>query len=195
MNEPAGNQRGRDTRRRILGVAAERFEARGLDLTLDEVARAAGTTRMTVHRHTGGREALITHLVLLAITQLADGVRTIVEDDRPFPERLVDAMAWIISEIRSSPHMAGLFTVGDLTGTWPTLDPDERVLEATSSFFRPYLDQAAADGLLRTDPEPTLDWLLRQVLLFLVVPASAPTDHQVRHELRTFVLPAVLRPA
>lgn len=193
MNGPAGNQRGRDTRRRILAVAGERFEARGLDLTLDEVARAAGTTRMTVHRHTGGREALITHLVIVAISRLADDVRAIVEADRPFAERLVDAMAWIVAEVRGSPHLARLFTGSDLAGTWPALDPDERVLAATSSFFRPYLEQAAADGLLRADPAPTLDWLLRQILVFLLVPGAAPTDQEVRVQLRTFVMPAVLR--
>ncbi|QXC61139.1 TetR/AcrR family transcriptional regulator [Aquihabitans sp. G128] len=195
MTDPAGNRRGRETRRRILAVAEERFAERGIELTLDEVARAAATTRMTVHRHTGGREALVTHLVLRATGRLAESLRAVLDADAPFGDRLVGALLMTVSEIRSAPHLTGLFTAGDPTGAWPVLDPDDRVLAAIHAFFEPYLAAAAADGLLRHAPEPTLDWLLRQVLVFVLVPVAAPTDADVREQLEAFVLPAVLRAA
>lgn len=189
---PAGNRRGRDTRRRILAAATARFEADGIHLTLDDVARDARTTRMTVHRHTGGREALLTHLVLRASVGVADDIAVILDTDRPLPDRLEDAVVATVGRIRAAPHLLGLFTGGDLTGTWPSLDPDARVLGAVHAFFLPYFEGAAAAGLLRAGAAESVDWVLRQVLLLLVLPEAAPDAAAVRHQVRTFVLPAIL---
>ena len=189
---PAGNRRGRDTRRRILEVAAARFEVDGIDLTLDDVARDARTTRMTVHRHTGGREALLTHLVLRASVAVADDIARILDTDLPLADRLTDALVGTVARIRAAPHLLGLFTGGDLTGTWPSLDPDARVLGAVHAFFLPYLREAEVAGELRAGTEESVDWMLRQVLLLLVLPDAAPDEAAVRHQIRTFVVPALL---
>lgn len=188
----AGNRRGLATRRRILAAAEERFRDRGMELSIDEVARAAGTTRMTVHRHTGGREALITQLVLRESADLAARLEAVLDGPGPFAGRLEDALVETVAAIRGAPHLVSLFTAGNVAGTWPSVDPDDRVMAAVHAFFGRYLRAAAAEGLLRSEPGPTTDWLLRQVLVFLAVPASAPDLAAVAHQVRTFVLPAVL---
>lgn len=187
-----GNRRGRETNRRILAAAARLFEQRGLDLTIDEVAREAATTRTTVHRHMGGREALITRLVLRASAELADDLRSLLDGPGPFDRRLADALVHTVIDIRSRPHLAGLFTT-DLNGAWPTVDPDDRVVGVIRQFFRPYLAEAADDGLLRADAEEVLSWLLNQTLLLLLVPAVARSEADLRRQIESFVLPAVLR--
>src|SRR4051812_24510545 len=49
-----------ETRRRIVAACAEALEQRWLDeITLDEIAIAAGTTRQTVIRLYGGKEGLL----------------------------------------------------------------------------------------------------------------------------------------
>src|ERR1700759_2379757 len=49
-------------RQRILAAAAEVFTERGLDATLDEVARAAGVGVGTVYRRFPDKETLVTEL-------------------------------------------------------------------------------------------------------------------------------------
>ena len=104
---PAGtNRRGRATRERILQAAEALLAERGLDLTLDDVARAAGATRMTVHRHTGGREELLTQVVLRESARLAAALREVLDADRPLDERLVDALTLTVVSVRE-PRLAG----------------------------------------------------------------------------------------
>ncbi len=167
----SGNRRGVATRRRIMAAAAERFRDRGMDLSIDEVARAAGTTRMTV---------------------LAARLESVLDGPGPFADRLATALVATVDAIRGAPHLVSLFTGGNVAGTWPAVDPDDRVMAAVHAFFGRYLRAADAEGLLRAEPAATTDWLLRQVLVFLAVPASAPDRAAVEDQVRTFVLPAVL---
>ena len=188
----AGNRRGRETRRRILEAATICFERQGMSLTLDDVAQAAGTTRMTVHRHTGGREALITQLVLRESSQLADSLRTVLDADGSFGPKLVEALVLTVETLRDADHLQDLFAGRTSAAAWPDVDPDDRVLGAIHQFFQPYFADAAAEDLLRAEPGVTLEWVLSQALLYLVVPATAPDADAVRLYLETFVLPAVL---
>lgn len=194
MGAPKGNRRGRDTRARILAAGDRCFEQHGLALTLDEVAEAAGTTRMTVHRHTGGRERLITDLVLRASARLADRIGEELDGPGPLPDRLERALVVTVLAVRATPAVARLFTGGDVAGPWLALDPDDRVLAVVRDFYRPTLDRAEADGLLRegVDAEEAVAWLLAQALLVLVVPAIAPGERDLERFFGRLVLPAVL---
>lgn len=187
----AGNRRGRETNRRILAVAARLFEQRGLDLTIDEVAREAGITRMTVHRHVGSREDLLTELLLRSSAELADELRAVLDGSGSFAGRLADALVLIVVEIRARRHLASMFTT-EVSGSWPTVDPDDRVIGVVRRFFGPYFAEAEAAGLLRTDADEALSWALNQVLFLLLVPSVAPTEADVRHVLEGFAIPAVL---
>lgn len=191
-----GNQRGRATRDRILVAGDRCFEEHGLNLTLEQVAEAAGTTRMTVHRHTGGREQLVTHLVLRASSRLAAELRAILDGPAPPTERLSAALVHTVLAIRSTPALSRLFTGGDVAGPWSELDPDERVLGTIRHFYRPYLDAIEADGALRPDvsAEEAVAWLLAQVLLVLVVPSLAAGPDDVTRFFTHLAVPAVLPP-
>ncbi len=190
----ASNRRGRDTRARILAAGDLCFERRGLELTLDEVAEVAGTTRMTVHRHMGGREQLVARLVLRASSRLADLVREVLEGPGPLDHRLTEALVLTVATVRATPALSRLFAVADVAGPWPEIDPDDRVLGTVRDFYRPYLDEAAAAGTLRPglDATEAVAWLLAQALLVLVVPTIAPTDHDLRRFFGALAVPAVL---
>lgn len=190
----SSNRRGRDTRARILAAGDLCFERRGLDLTLDEVADIAGTTRMTVHRHMGGREQLVAHLVLRASNRLAAVVGEVLDGPGPLDRRLAEALVLTVTTVRATPALSRLFATGDVAGPWPDIDPDDRVLGTVREFYRPYLDQAEAEGILRPDvgAAEAVAWLLAQALLVLVVPAIAPTDHDLRRFFGDLAVPAVL---
>jgi len=185
-----GNRRGAATRRRILDAATTCFERDGLEVTLDQVAREAGTTRMTVHRHTGGREALLRHVVLRSSSGLAEELTSVLEGDAPFPERMVEAMGRAVARIRATPHLLALFAPSP-TGWW-TVDPEDQVVEAVRRLLRPYFETAQAAGELRHDAGSSLEWVLHQLLLYLAVPDAVGQD-RVEDELRRFVAPALAR--
>jgi AcrR family transcriptional regulator len=187
-----GNRRGAATRRRILEAAERCFERDGLHLTLDQVAREADTTRMTVHRHTGGREALIRHVVLRTSKGVVDDIAAALEQDGPFAERLVPAMAVAVARLRSMPAMLALFAPGGERDGWWTVDPDDQVVDAVRAFLRPYFDAASEAGELVEAPEQSLEWALHQLLFYLAVPEAVDQDG-VEDELRTFVVPALTR--
>lgn len=189
-----GNRRGAATRRRILDAAERCFERDGLDLTLDQVAREAATTRMTVHRHTGGREALIRHVVMRTSRGLVDAIAAHLESDGPFADRVASAMVVSVDRIRAMPAVLALFSPAGDREAWWTVDPDDQVVDAVRAFLRPYFDDAAARGELREDADASLEWVLHQLLLYLAVPEAAGMD-RVEDELRRFVAPALtLRP-
>ena len=190
---PAGtNRRGRATRERILQAAEALLAERGLDLTLDDVARAAGATRMTVHRHTGGREELLTQVVLRESGRLAAALREVLDADRPLDERLVDALTLTVVSVRERGWLVPLFTTGNPGGTWSEIDPGNRMLDAIWGFWRPYLHDPVVTTRLRTDPERALGWLLNQLLVVLVLPDLAPDEASTRSLFATFVVPAAV---
>src|ERR1700744_974403 len=78
QDEPGERRLRRDAernRQRILAAAAEVFTERGLDATLDEVARAAGVGIGTVYRRFPDKESLVTELFRDRI----DGLVTVAE--------------------------------------------------------------------------------------------------------------------
>lgn len=192
---PAGNQRGRDTRARILAAGDLCFERSGLAVTIDEVAEAAGASRMTVHRHTGGRGPMVTHLVLRASNRLARSLEGVLGGDGPLEERLVAAMVLTVTTVRATPALAQLFTGGDVTAPWPAIDPDDSVLATVHDFYRPYLEELEAAGRLRPDVDAAeaVAWLLAQALLVLVVPELAPDEAALERFFGHLALPAVAR--
>jgi AcrR family transcriptional regulator len=69
-------------RQRILAAAAQVFSERGLDATLDEVARAAGVGIGTVYRRFPDKEALIADL----FRERVDNLVTVAEDACAAPD-------------------------------------------------------------------------------------------------------------
>jgi len=190
----SGNERGRQTRTRILAAADVCFERRGLELTLDEVAAEARTTRMTVHRHTGGRERLVTHLVLRASVRLADDLHAVLDGEGPLDDRLAEASVLAVTVVRNSPALDRLFSGGDPTAPWPELDPDARLVATIHAFFLPYMREAEESGSLAVTADEAVSWLLSEILLVLTARTIAPDEAALRDRFSRFVLPAVFRP-
>jgi AcrR family transcriptional regulator len=147
---------------------------------------------MTVHRHTGGREELLTQVVLRESARLAGALREVLDADRPFDERLVDALTLTVVSVRERGWLVPLFTTGNPGGTWSEIDPDNRMLDAIWGFWRPYLHDPAVATRLRTEPERALGWLLNQLLVVLVLPDLAPDEASLRSLFATFVVPAAV---
>jgi len=197
-NEPSSaphpNRRGRATEERIHEAALHVLADRGLDLTVEEVAERAGTTRMTVYRHVGSRSDLLLRLVIEATDRFAERLAVILDADEPFAARLEDALVYVVTSTRSAPDRQAIaLATADPTGEWGAIDTEGRVMAEVLEFLQPRLEAGAAETPFRAGVDETLTWLLRQVQLYLLVPGPFGDDEDaLRHELRTFVVPAVL---
>jgi AcrR family transcriptional regulator len=135
-------------RQRILAAAAEVFTDRGLDATLDEVARAAGVGVGTVYRRFENKEQLIDALFdqrLEEIANLADG--TLLVDDAW--DALVGFLVMVLEQQASDRGLRELAFAGQ--------HGRERVARARAR-IAPIVEQlvanALASGQLRADFVP-----------------------------------------
>src|SRR4030043_1141921 len=86
----------RTTRQRILLAARDLLATRGIRrVSMDEVAQAAGVTRVTVYRYFGDRETL----VRAAFLHLADELDALVANREEEPHPDLDAFLAHIGEL------------------------------------------------------------------------------------------------
>jgi AcrR family transcriptional regulator len=71
-------------RQRLLAAAKDLFATRGLDVTLDEVARHAGVGTGTAYRRFPNKDALIDALMVDRIGELAEIARECLEEPDPW---------------------------------------------------------------------------------------------------------------
>jgi AcrR family transcriptional regulator len=71
-------------RQRLLAAAKELFAARGLDVTLDEIARHAGVGTGTAYRRFPNKDALIEALMVDRINELGAIAKESLEDPDPW---------------------------------------------------------------------------------------------------------------
>ena len=71
-------------RQRLLAAAKDLFATRGLDVTLDDVARHAGVGTGTAYRRFPNKDALVDALMVDRIGELADIAKECLEDPDPW---------------------------------------------------------------------------------------------------------------
>ncbi len=190
----SSNVRGRATRERLLDAAEVVFADHGWALSMEQVAAAAGVVRPTVYRHFDGRDDLLVAMVIRSAGQLSVRLDNVFGSDRPWPDRLVEAIVTVVTELRVTPHLQSFVRSGEITSAWPEIDADRRFIEGVLDFFRGWLERAAAEGIrFRAPIEDVLDWLLRTTVMQLTLPGLGGLSvERLRYELETFVLPAIV---
>jgi AcrR family transcriptional regulator len=193
-HRPQPNRRGQATEDRIRVAARQVLAESGLELTIEDVAAAAGTTRMTVHRHVGTRQALLMDLVVEATDRFAEHLAVILDTDEPFADRLVEAFVFVVTSTRSAPDRQAIaLATADPAAGWGAVDTEGRIMAEVLEFLRPRVAAGAAETPFRVGVDETLAWLLRQVQFYLSVrPPFGEDVDALREEVRTFLVPAVL---
>jgi AcrR family transcriptional regulator len=136
-------------RQRILAAAAEVFTERGLDATLDDVARAAGVGVGTVYRRFPDKDSLVSELFRDRIDALVTVAEEACEAADPW-RGLVDFLEYIASAMAGDQGLRQLMMFG-------TYDRDQ-VCYARDR-MRPVMtrlvERAQASGDLRPDFQAT----------------------------------------
>jgi len=161
------------TRRRLLSTALELFQARGyVHTTIDEIAAAAGTTRVTFYAHFPSRDGIMRAL----IGELNEVLERRATERGSTSTSLVEAVhagtpaaigPWLTEQVEHWPHIKPYILVATEASA---VDPDLREV------FRSWFDEVIADiheGLDRAERFPPAERSVRAHLALTVLDQSA----------------------
>ena len=154
----------RTTPQRILAAARDLLVARGVRrVSMDEVADAAGVTRMTVYRYFGDREAL----VRAAFLQLAEALEAVIADLGGEAQPDVDAFLERIGAVVMALPTGLQAAMGDLEKAHPEAYAEVRGRErrAIGALFDLLYSGAEAQGRIRPGlKRPVVEMLFWEVV-------------------------------
>lgn len=114
------------TARRIVAAAAKQLELFGIQrTTMEDVARRAGVSRVTVYRHFDAKDALVEAVVLAEARQFLDELGAFLDAYGSDEERIVEGFAFVATNLREHQLL-------------------QRLLEREPELFLPQLTTGAA---------------------------------------------------
>ncbi len=159
-------------RDRILQVAAEQFAEHGGDVSMSDIAAAAGCSRATLYRHFDSRTALqlayIDQVTQTIAASIADQTSTLHDPMTKTTESILIALA----EVRADPALSAWF------------GPAGAGLTSELA-----LSSHAVQSIAGDDPVAAR-WLIRVIVSMLIVPS---TEAEERAVIERFVAPALHR--
>ncbi|WP_405718979.1 TetR/AcrR family transcriptional regulator [Streptomyces sp. NBC_00046] len=178
----------------ILDAAREQFTTFGLRRsTVDDVAKRARVSRVTVYRRIGNKDGLVSACLLREYRRFVMEVDDAVAALPTKEDRLVEGFVAVLRHIREHPLIGGLLR----------LEPETMLpfltLESGPAFLaiREYLadrlrDARRAEGRPASDPTPVAELMVRITVSFLLNPVSCfelDDDTQVREFARRYLVP------
>ena len=175
-------------RGQVLDAARRCFLHDGLRAnTMEDIARAAQTSRQTVYKYFSGRRELIQAAVAARIAELADDILAHDWSTMTLAEAFVARTAAIVQSIRDDQELGVLLGDGSpLTLHEALWQPSVRQRGLTD--WRPWLREARRAGLIRGDvtDDDLYDWLQTVLTSVILRPDPDPTHERIL--LETFLL-------
>ncbi|MFJ9682297.1 TetR/AcrR family transcriptional regulator [Streptomyces sp. NPDC101194] len=178
----------------ILDAAREQFTTFGLRRsTVDDVAKRAKVSRVTVYRRIGNKDSLVSACLLREyrrfVVEVDDAVATLPTTE----DRLVEGFTAVLGHIRAHPLIGGLLRLEPETMLpFLTLESGPALL-AIRDYLAGRLRQARrAEGRPESDPTPVAELMVRITVSFLLNPVSCfelDDDEQVRAFARRYLVP------
>ncbi|WP_425428653.1 TetR/AcrR family transcriptional regulator [Streptomyces yerevanensis] len=149
-----GNTRGmradaRRNRERLLDAAVRAFSERGLDASLEAIARDAGVGIGTLYRHFPTREALVEAAYRNELARVCDSATELL-DQFPPDQAMRLWMDRFIDYLTTKEGMAEALKAVIASGA----DPFAESLDRLSTAISTLLDAGAKAGALRSDVDP-----------------------------------------
>lgn len=184
-----------DTTARVLDAASEEFSLVGIRrTTMEDVARRAGVSRVTVYRHVANKEALV-ELVLrrefqrYAIRYLAD-----MQEADSAVDRIVHGYLDTLQAIRRNPLLSKLLAVELDQLVASMAGSAEHVLSLARMFVAHLLraEQAAGEIADHIDADVVADLMVRLAVSYVLIPSEVvdlDDDEETLAMVRAFLLP------
>ena len=189
-----------EVRTRILDAAYEQFCLLGMQRsTMEDVARRAGVSRITVYRRFATKDALIEHVVSREFRRYFDQFLVDIEHAETAADRTVVGFVSSVRTIRGNPLIGGMLAVEpDLLVTSMIAD-EGAMLAMVRSFVAGQLrrEQHAGTVSSELDTDLVAEMMVRVAASFLAVPSQLldlDDDAVLEMVARRFLVP-MLEPA
>lgn len=181
-----------DARDRVIAAARGVYRAKGVRrATMEDVARAHGTSRQTVYKLFLGRRELVEAAAAARIAELADEITGGEWGKDDLVPAFVHASVTVVRRIREDAELRSLLGEGSPVTLHEALWLDE-VRARGLSFWSAWFTRARRAGLLRADVSEARvsDWL--QTIYASLILRDGLGDAAAREIVEDFVLPSVL---
>ncbi|RNL80837.1 TetR/AcrR family transcriptional regulator [Nocardioides marmorisolisilvae] len=190
-----------ETSHRVLDAAYEQFCRRGIrSSTMEDVAKRAGVSRITVYRRFSTKDVLVEQLVRREYRRYFDQFVLDIRDARTAADRVVLGFVSSLRTIRSNELISTLM-IEEPSSLVPSIIGDGgRVLTATVRGFvagQLRREQAAGNVATDTDVDLVAELMVRMSTSFLITPSDVvdlADDEQLADLARRFLVP-MLEPA
>lgn len=178
----------------ILDAAREQFMTFGLRRsTVDDVAKRAKVSRVTVYRRIGNKDSLVSACLLREYRRFVADVDEAVAALPTMEDRLVAGFVAVLKHIREHPLVGGLLRLEpEIMLPFLTLESGPAFL-AMRGYLADRLRHAQRlEGRPETDPTPVAELMVRITVSFLLNPLSCfelDDDEQVRAFARRYLVP------
>jgi AcrR family transcriptional regulator len=180
---------------RVLDGAYEQFCRMGIRRsTMEDVARRAGVSRITVYRRFATKDALVEHVVRREFRRYFDQFLIDIEQARTAADRVVLGFVSALRAIRHNPLIGGLMAVEPDVLVPAMISDGGRTLSAVQRFVAGQLrrEQQAGNVSMEVDVELVAELMARVSSSFLLTPSHVvdlDDDAQMRAVARKFLVP------
>lgn len=177
---------------RILDAGLACFSERGLQRpTVEDIARGAGVSRVTIYRRFDNKTALVEAVLLRECRRCLTALDEAITGSEVLEERIVEGFVFALRYAREHPLVGGLLQT----------EPEEVLPYLTVrggtalAVVREYLaEHLRAVGRAGFDPVGVAEIMVRIVVSFVITSQSAvelDTDEDLRRFARRYLLPLV----
>ncbi|MFJ4099296.1 TetR/AcrR family transcriptional regulator [Amycolatopsis japonica] len=184
-----------ETRTRILDAAYTQFSKTGIQRsTMEDVARRAGVSRITVYRRFPGKDVLVEQVVRREFRRYFDRFLADIEQADTVAERVVLGFVSSLRAIRGNPLIGGLLDVEPDLLMASMIGDGGRTLATVRAFVACQLkqEQAAGNVSRKLDVDLAAELMVRVSTSFLLIPSQVvdvDDDEQLAAVARRFLVP------
>ncbi|ONH22233.1 TetR/AcrR family transcriptional regulator [Pseudofrankia asymbiotica] len=189
-----------ETRTRILDAAYEQFCRMGIKRsTMEDVARRAGVSRITVYRRFATKDVLVEHVVRREFRRYFDQFLVDIRQAETVADRLVLGFVSSLRAVRGNPLIGGLIATEPDLLMASMLGDGGQTLATVRQFLAGQLRREQRAGAVSSDLDTELaaELMVRLSASFLVIPSHVvdiDDDEQLAAVARRFLVP-MLKPA
>ncbi|WP_344451655.1 TetR/AcrR family transcriptional regulator [Actinocorallia aurantiaca] len=189
-----------ETRARILDAAYEQFCRMGIQRsTMEDVARRAGVSRITVYRRFTTKDALIEQVVRREFRRYFDRFLVEIEQAETAADRVVLGFVSSLRAIRGNPLIGGMIATEPDVVVPSMISDGGRTLATVRQFVAGQLryEQRAGNAPDDLDTDLVAEMMVRISASFLAVPShlvDLDDDEQLAELARRFLVPMLEPP-
>lgn len=184
-----------EARVRILDAAYEQFSRRGIARsTMEDVARRAGVSRITVYRRFATKDALVEHVIRREFRRYFDQFIVDIEQAATAADRVVVGFVSSLRAIRRNPLIGGLIAAEPDLLVPSMINDGGLTLAAVRQFLAGQLRREQRAGYVATDLNTDLvaELMVRVSASFLAIPShivDLDDDEQLAAIAHQFLVP------